>query len=82
MNDNQLQFDSSDPKLLVSLMKKRGSLKYPLLGKNDREEDIEIHISEDSIVYKTYQRNGWLRVNYFDENGYPAGETFDGRWDI
>lgn len=29
----------------------------------------------------TFQNNGWLRVNYFTEEGYNDGETFQGRWD-
>lgn len=80
MFENQVQFDSNNPGLIRNLMKEYGNSDSPFFGKNDEGEDIEIHISKDSIIYKTYQSNGWLRVNYFDSDGYPAGETFDGRW--
>lgn len=80
IDKNEIQFDSSNPKMLRDLMKEHGRSKFPFYGKNDEGEDIEIHIAEDNIIHKTYQKNGWLRVNYFDADGYPAGETFEGRW--
>lgn len=81
IDKNEIQFDSNDPKLLRTLMKEHGSSRFPFYGKNDEGEDIEIHISKNSIIYKTYQSNGWLRANHYDADGYPAGETFEGRWD-
>ena len=77
---NKIFFDSTDPALLRSLMKEYGDSKYPFDGENACGEKTEIHIAKDSIIYKTMQKNGWVRVNYFDENGIEAGETFDGRW--
>ena len=61
-------------------MKGHGNSQFPFFGENEDGERIEIHIAEDSIIYKTYQKNGWIRVNYFDENGIEDGETFDGKW--
>ncbi|HDR7066985.1 TPA: hypothetical protein QCW42_004091 [Bacillus cereus] len=29
----------------------------------------------------TYQSNGWIRVDSYDENGFWEGDTFSGRWD-
>lgn len=81
IDNDEIQFDSNNPQLLRTLMKEYGSSRFPFYGKNDEGEDIEIHISKDSIIYKTYQNNRWLRVNHFDSEGYPAGETFEGRWD-
>lgn len=77
---NKIFFDSTDSALLRSLMEEYGDSKYPFYGKNEDGEDTEIHISKEEIIYKTMQSNGWVRVNYFDENGIEAGETFDGRW--
>lgn len=73
-------FDSTNPKFLCELMEKYGDSEYPFCGKNDNGEDTEIHISKMDIIYKTYQNNGWIRVNYFDKNGYLNEESFDGRW--
>ena len=36
--------------------------------------------AHDNIVVSTFQDNGWVRVNYYDEKGFPCGETFDGRY--
>jgi len=80
MSKIQLKFDSDNPSMLRNLMKEYGDIEYPLFGKNDQGEDTEIHISKDSIIYKTYQSNGWLRVNYYGEDGYPEGESFEGKW--
>lgn len=73
-------FDSSNPELIRNLMEKYGNSEYPYHGKNEDGQDVEIHIGKTSVIYKTFQSNGWVRVNYFDENGYSDGETFDGRW--
>ena len=51
-----------------------------IFGKNTDGEDMNISFSEDEVVTKTYQNNGWLRVNYYDENGFMECETFEGRW--
>ena len=40
---------------------------------------LAVSIAKDSIVVKTNQSNGWIRVNYYDENGNPEGESFEGR---
>lgn len=78
--DNEIYFDGNNPKLIRSLMEEHGDSKFPYYGKNEDGEDIEIHICKTSIIHKTYQNNGWVRANYYDENGYPNGEMFEGRW--
>lgn len=77
---NNILFNGNDAEGLKKLMAEHGNSHSPKYGKNAAGEDVEIHIAKDSIVYKTYQSNGWLRVNHYDENGQPAGETFEGRW--
>ena len=74
---DQIEFDSTKPALLRQLMKEHGDSKFPFFGTNSEGETIKISIAPDSIVLETYQNNGWIRKNYFDELGYPAGETFD-----
>jgi hypothetical protein len=64
------------------LMHKYGEGSQPYDGVNEDGEQVIVSISTDSVVVKTYQGNGWTRVNYYDEEGYPDGETFEGRWDI
>lgn len=60
-------------------MKEFGDSKQAFSGINEDGEAILISIAKDSIVIKTNQSNGWVRVNYYDENENPEGETFEGR---
>lgn len=32
------------------------------------------------LEVRTFQDNGWLRVNHYTEDGFDDGETFEGRW--
>ena len=73
----QIKFDSTDPELLKQLMKEHGNSTTPFTGENTEGELILISIFPDKIVTATYQSNGWIRNNFFDENGYPCGETFE-----
>lgn len=50
-------------------------------GVNEDGETVLVSISETGLVVKTFQSNGWCRVNYYDSNGVAEGETFEGRWD-
>ena len=49
-------------------------------GKNEHGESVYLSVAKTGIILKTEQHNGWVRVNYYDENGFPTGESFDGRW--
>lgn len=80
MENKQISFDGNNPALIRELMKKYGDSKFPFYGTNTEGEEIEIHIGKTNMIYKTYQKNGFVRVNYYDENGLPDGETFDGKW--
>lgn len=62
------------------LMQKYGKGSWPYSGVNEDGEEVLVSISTDSIVVRTNQTNGWVRVNYYDAEGEPEGETFDGRW--
>lgn len=80
MNENEIFFDGNNPKLIRSLMEQHGDSEFPYYGTNEDGEDVETHIGKSSVIHKTYQSNGWVRVNHYDENGLPSGETFEGRW--
>ncbi len=76
----EIYFDSNNPSLLRDLMLEYGNSQFPFHGTNEDGEEVEIHICSTSIIHKTYQSNGWIRANYFNENGLPDGEIFEGRW--
>ena len=51
-------------------------------GKNaDGEDVIVLREVGDGMEILTFQSNGWLRANYFTEEGFSDGEAFKGRWD-
>lgn len=49
-------------------------------GTNTDGESVLAAISASGIKLTTNQDNGWVRVNYYDAQGTPSGETFDGKW--
>ena len=51
-------------------------------AKNSEGEDVVVlrEVGEGMEIV-TFQSNGWMRVNYYTEQGYDDGETFQGRWD-
>lgn len=51
------------------------------VGTNAFGDTVNVVIdAELGMKLTTYQANGWIRVNYYDREGIPSGETFDGRW--
>lgn len=77
-NELSMKFDTTQGR--KELMRLYGNSDMPYSGVNSDGETVHITISPDEIILHTYQSNGWCRVNYYDENGNPSGETFDGRW--
>lgn len=63
-----------------NIIKLYGSSLNLFHGVNEDGETVLLSIRKDGMTLTTYQDNGWLRVNYYDENGCAEGETFDGRW--
>ena len=58
-----------------------GDVNDMFTGHNEDGEMVCVSFdTENGIVVQTYQQNGWVRVNYYDNEGMPAGETFDGKW--
>lgn len=70
----------NDPDTKIRLMRKYGHC-GPFEGHNAEGERVILSIAPDSIILETYQKNGWIRKNYFDSCGFPDGEMFDGKWD-
>ena len=62
-----------------ALMREFGHSETAFCGMNVDGEAILISIKPDSIVVKTNQSNGWVRVNYYDELGNQEGEAYEGR---
>lgn len=77
---NELSQNFGDIKARRKMMELYGDSQTAYGGVNEDGEDVLVSIARDSIVVSTFQKNGWVRKNFYDENGFDAGETFDGRW--
>lgn len=78
---NKLSARFNEPEIRRQIMREYGDSTTAFCGTNEDNELVEMSVFLDKIIVKTYQQNGWLRVNHFDECGYPSGETYEGRWD-
>lgn len=77
---NEMSAKFADPAGRCELMKVYGDSSFPYAGCNADGEAVLVSIRSNGITVRTEQSNGWVRVNYYDEKGLAAGETFDGRW--
>lgn len=78
--DYTLQIDFGDPNSIVDAMKKFGDSRSPYSGSNDEGETILVHIGPTDLILETFQSNGWVRKDFFNEYGELEGQTYDGRW--
>lgn len=60
-----------------TLMREYGDFPDMLFGKNQDGDDTAISINPDSIVLVTYQKNGYIRKNFYDDGGYMTGELYE-----
>lgn len=80
MRLNELAKDFDRCEVRRTLMKEFGESETAYSGVNADGEDVLLSIFTDHITVSANQRNGWVRVNYYDSDGYAEGETFKGRW--
>jgi len=75
----KLAIDMADIEVRKDLVQNRKSNLYSTI--NEDGEDVVIALEQGvGMEVKTFQNNGWVRVNYYDANGAHDGETFAGRW--
>ena len=80
MRLNELARDVDRCEVRRTLMREFGESQTAYSGVNADGEDVLLSIFTDHITVSTNQHNGWVRVNYYDADGYAEGETFKGRW--
>ena len=80
MRLNELARDFDRCEVRRTLMWEFGESQTAYSGVNADGEDVLLSIFTDHITVSTNQHNGWVRVNYYDADGYAEGETFKGRW--
>lgn len=79
---NELSARFGEIEVRKQIMTEYGNSDSDFIGHNENGELVTMSVRPDEIIVKTYQENGWLRVNYFDSEGWPNGELFDGKWDM
>ena len=78
---NELSSRFSDIEVRRQIIQQYGDNPNMFVGENTDGEKVVLSVSrKNGIVLNTYQDNGWLRVDYYDAEGYFEGETFDVRW--
>ena len=80
MRLNELARDFDRCEVRRTLMREFGESETAYSGVNADGENVLLSIFSDRIIVSTNQRNGWVRVNFYDADGYAEGETFKGRW--
>lgn len=74
-----IHFDPMDWNSIIKIMDEHGDSKTMFPGTNEHGEDVWISPYPDRVVIKTFQKNGWTRINTYWRDG-TCEETFDGRW--
>ena len=78
---NELSAQFADSEGRRELIVKYGDASTMFTGENADGEMVTLSIDkENGIVLKTNQKNGWVRVNYYNKEGVAEGETFEGKW--
>lgn len=76
-----VELDFGDPAAVKEVIAQYKDCIGIFAGTNQEGEDTELSFYPDeTAILKTYQKNGWTRVDYYDSDGCCEGETFEGRW--
>ena len=67
--EKQLEFDPDDLEQIKQLVNNSNEFETPLIGVNEDGETTMTEITSEFVLVKTFQKNGWLRNNYY----YPDG---------
>ncbi len=72
-NGKKIVFDPSDLDGMIALMEKHGGDEMPIDAVNEKGENVLISIMPTSITTRTFQKNGWTRVNKYT---YEDGDIY------
>ena len=67
--DNTIQFNPEDLDGMCALMDAYGDSEQAMWGTNERGEDTMMSISPNEIVVRTFQSNGFCRINVYYRDG-------------
>lgn len=76
---NELSQRFGDPAARQEIMKNFGEAHDPFFGTNEEGDLVVMEVRTCSIVTRTFQSNGWTRINFYSQDGSPSGETYE-KW--
>ena len=82
MNNESMKFDINldSPECVKKLIQETENGMYSSVS-NDGEK-VVVYIQQNKCMdVHFYQKNGWIRVDGYDEDGFKVSESFSGRWD-
>lgn len=68
--EKQLEFDPDNVEQIEWIVENSDKFETPLTGLNEDDEMITIEVTDEFILVKTFQKNGWTRNNYYYPDGY------------
>lgn len=77
---NELSARFNEVEIRKQIMSEYGDSDTAFLGTNDNGETVMMSVFKDKIIVETHQNNGWVRKDYYDENGYYEAEMYEGKW--
>ena len=76
IKSEKIVIDFSDWSSIMKAMQTHATVDYALSGTNQDGEQQLISIFSDKIILKTFQSNGWTRINIYHDD-YTCEETFE-----
>ena len=73
----RIEINFADQKQVKELIAKQKDFDQPLCAVNEDGENQLIYISEDGVVVKTYQNNGWTRETEYEPDGSYSCESYE-----
>lgn len=77
---NELSARFGEIEVRKQIMAEYGDSDTAFLGENADGETVEISVYKDKIIVKTYQNNGWVRVDHYNSDGCYEAEMYEGKW--
>lgn len=75
---NELVANFGDIEARRKLIAEFGNSDSAFMGENQDGEDIMISIAQTGIIEKVWQRNGKLRVDEYDKDGFFVSQKYEG----
>lgn len=76
IKSEKVVIDFNDWSSILKAMKNYSTIDYPLNSTNQDGERQLISIWSDKIIVRTFQSNGWTRINTYHDD-YTTEETFE-----